>query len=77
MSTVDNSEGFREQLSALINSNSAENGSDTPDFVLAAYLTDCLEAFDKATRARQGWYAPAQRRETAGHIQEAINSIDP
>lgn len=45
-------EEFRKELETLINRHSLENGSDTPDFILAQYLTDCLEAFDRASRAR-------------------------
>lgn len=41
---------FRDELCNLINCHSRENGSNTPDFILAEYLTDCLEAFDKATK---------------------------
>jgi len=33
-----------------------ENASDTPDFILAQYLSDCLAAFDKAVRERERWY---------------------
>jgi hypothetical protein len=33
-----------------------ENGSDTPDFILARFLADCLEAFDSAVRTRDDWY---------------------
>lgn len=47
---------LRTQIEHAINANSAENGSDTPDFILAEYLTDCLAAFDKATQAREKWY---------------------
>ena len=47
---------FRKELESIINRNSMENGSDTPDLILADYLTDCLEAFDKATKARDKWY---------------------
>lgn len=39
-----------------INCASAENGSDTPDFILAEYLTDCLAAYDRALVAREKWY---------------------
>ena len=35
-----------------INFHSAENGSNTPDFILAEYLTGCLAAFDKAVQER-------------------------
>ena len=43
---------FREDISAVINIHSMENGSDTPDYILAEYLDDCLRAFDHAARAR-------------------------
>lgn len=38
---------FRYELSVLINKHSKETGNDTPDFILADYLADCLDAFDK------------------------------
>lgn len=47
---------FRKKLEVLINHHSCENGSNTPDFILAKYLTDCLHAFDKATEVRERWY---------------------
>jgi hypothetical protein len=49
---------LRKSISSAINSVSAENGSDTPDFILAAFLTDCLEAWNTATKRRNDWYAP-------------------
>lgn len=39
-----------------MNRHSLENGSDTPDFLLADYLIHCLEAFDTAVAAREQWY---------------------
>lgn len=47
---------FRVALDDLINTHSQENGSDTPDFILGRYLSDCLDAFDLATRRRDSWY---------------------
>jgi hypothetical protein len=47
---------FRNELQSAINRASKENGSNTPDFILAEYLSDCLTAFDKASVAREGWY---------------------
>lgn len=47
---------LRKEIENVINCNSAENGSDTPDFILAEYLTDCLTAYDKAVVAREKWY---------------------
>lgn len=50
---------FQKELQSLLNQHCAENGSDTPDFILAAYLLDCLAAFDRATRTRDEWRKPA------------------
>lgn len=47
---------FRKGLEILINSNSKENGSNTPDFLLAEYLGDCLETFDKIVNKREDWF---------------------
>src|SRR5437667_8941183 len=47
---------FRTELESLINRHSKENGSNTPDFMLADYLVGCLENFDKITRLRDRWY---------------------
>jgi hypothetical protein len=50
------SDTFRGEIENIINSCSAENGSNTPDFILAQYLVMCLDAFDYATKARDDWY---------------------
>lgn len=47
---------LRDRIESAITSTSAENGSNTPDFILAEYLADCLAAFDKSSRAREKWY---------------------
>jgi hypothetical protein len=47
---------LRQEIERAINRHSAENGSNTPDFILAEYLTDCLAAFDKAVAARETFY---------------------
>ena len=55
--TFDNdSSEFRKGLEHTINCHSMENGSNTPDFVLSQYLSDCLAAFDKATQHRAAYY---------------------
>lgn len=52
MTTAD----FRHELQDLINRYSLENGSNTPDFILADYLADCLMTFDKAVSRRHDWF---------------------
>lgn len=47
---------FEKELEQLINRYSQENGSDTPDFILAQYLLKCLENFNSTVRARKDWY---------------------
>lgn len=47
---------LRREIEAAINKCSAENGSNTPDFILAEFLIGCLEAFDIAVNAREKWY---------------------
>ena len=47
---------FQREIEEVINKNSLENGSDTPDFILAEYLVGCLKAFDKAVMLRRNWY---------------------
>ena len=46
---------FRRGLETLLNVASRENGSNTPDFILAGYLMGCLEAFDAAVNWRETW----------------------
>ncbi len=47
---------FRKQLESLLNCANMENRSDTPDFILAQYMTDCLEAYDRAVNRREVWF---------------------
>jgi len=49
-------EEFRKELEDLINRHSLENGSDTPDFILADYLVGCLRTFDETLVKRERWY---------------------
>lgn len=47
---------FEKELQTLINKYNLENKSDTPDFILAEYLKNCLEAYNKAVQARDKWF---------------------
>ena len=64
---------FREDLSAIINKHSKENGSDTPDFLLAEYLGGCLAAYDKAVSQRESWYGRPPAVE--GVVDGIINTL--
>lgn len=46
---------FEKELEHLINKHSMENGSDTPDFILAEYLVNQLEVFNRTIKRRTIW----------------------
>ena len=64
MSTIERST-FRSELESVINCYSQENGSNTPDYLLANFLINCMMAFDTAVNARERWYSrtPGWRQE--------------
>jgi acyl carrier protein len=47
---------LQEKLTDLLNAHSVENGSNTPDFILAEYLLESLRAYERAVVARERWY---------------------
>ena len=51
-----NKEGFRKELEQLLNKNCMENGSNTPDFLLANYMLACLNAADMLISERDRWH---------------------
>ena len=51
---------FEKELSSLINRYSMENGSNTPDYILARYLVKCLENYNDAVCTRNCWYGTDQ-----------------
>lgn len=51
---------FTSELAALLNRHSKENGSGTPDFILAEYLWGCLLQFNAAVNRREAWYGREQ-----------------
>ena len=59
-------EGFAE----VINRNNVEAESNTPDFVLAAYLYGCLESFNTAVVYRAAWYSGGDES-TGNRIMES------
>jgi hypothetical protein len=54
--SVERGAALRRSLADTLNGQGAEDDSDTPDFILAGLLADCLDAFARASRAREDWY---------------------
>lgn len=47
---------FRNDLQGVLNRHCMENESNTPDYILADYLIECLRALDKTINQRESWY---------------------
>lgn len=62
---------LREEIRDAINRHSAENNSNTPDHVLAAFLMESLRAFDQATAMKDRWYAGVKGPAHSGRGAEA------
>lgn len=45
---------LQQELTRLLNGH--ENDSNTPDWLLAQYLQDCLATWNRTMRARDEWY---------------------
>ena len=54
---------LRKGLAEVLNRYSRDNGCNTPDFILAQYLANCLDAFDVAVQKRAQWFG---RMDTIG-----------
>jgi len=65
---------FIKKLEDLINSSSIENESNTPDFILARYLHNCLAAFTAATKDREEYYGVYL--EPANDINERLDKLE-
>jgi hypothetical protein len=63
---------LREDLEILLNRYSRENTSNTPDFILATYMLQCLEAYETATRSREEWYGRDKKMTDGGLLEGTI-----
>ena len=47
---------FTEELQVLLNKNGIDTICNTPDYILAEYLTSCLEAYANTVQSRDTWF---------------------
>ena len=57
-------DAFRDELTKLINEHSVEQCGDVPDYILAQYLCDCIEALHNAAKRRDRWFGVDHRVKT-------------
>ncbi len=48
--------GLEKKLADLINVECRENDSNTPDFLLAEFMMNCLDAFELISNKREVWF---------------------
>lgn len=53
-------ESLSRKFAEAINSESVENYSNTPDYILGDYLVSCLESFNNTIMARNSWYGSSR-----------------
>ena len=67
---------FWRELATLINKYSKENFNNTPDFLLAQYLSKCLDNYTSTVMARDNWHGISRveagnYKTLPGHIETA------
>jgi hypothetical protein len=62
---------FELELRQLLNEHSKENGSNTPDYILAQYLINCLDNFNNIIRQRENWYGREHVEYPNGYFHSA------
>ena len=53
-------------IASALNRWSAENPSNTPDFILAQFLLGCLAAWNQGVQQRETWYGRDARPASGG-----------
>lgn len=62
---------FERALAEVINRFSKEGGSNSPDFVLAAYLASCLDAYNHAVFSRTTFHGNQACKAVTLHTEKA------
>ena len=70
---------FEIELTQLINKFNQEAYSGTADFILATYLSNCLDTFTKAVKMRDDWYGHktyiTKQKNSVGLYKNALGEI--
>ena len=65
---------LEKELAAVLNRHSAENASNTPDWILAQYVLACLAAFATAVQQRETWYVGRDPRPAVLKEQDELRT---
>lgn len=61
---------FEDELAKLINKYSLESLSNTPDFILAWYLKDCLLSYNNAIQRRTEWFKQRAAKDESDRVSQ-------
>jgi hypothetical protein len=61
---------FQKELEKLINKYSIENHSNTPDFLLAQFIMNCLNSYIMVLKARDEWYTITEKSMDDSNLNE-------
>ena len=64
---------FKTDLHALLNKYKGENDDNAADFILAKYLTGCLDVFERVITPRANWNGPMGQIGGSQGIEGAAN----
>lgn len=64
---------FKTELTVLLNRYSKENGSNTPDFLLAEYLLGALDNYETTINRREAWFGRPTTAERVAFAEELLN----
>lgn len=68
---------LEKKLAALLNEYDAEHGSDSPDYVLAMMMMDCMKAWNRATIARDKYYGKSKNLVYETVVAQNIDARTP
>lgn len=65
---------FTEELQVLLNNSGIDTICNTPDYILAEYLTSCLETYANTVQSRDTWFGfkPFSRHKVEPQEREDI-----
>ena len=67
---------FKEELEKLLNKYSMENMSNTPDYILANYMYNCMHSYNAAVSARDKWHSKQYKHKFSAVVVGGIRQCD-
>lgn len=68
---------FEKELEILLNKYSKETANNTPDFILAKYLNNCLDNFSETVSATSRWIAPTLKDDMSPSNDNNVIKLHP